>query len=67
MENLTLKEQRQQLRKWYLMTNIPVPEYLKEENHLCDPDSFDLDPVQCPACKEIMVNRFEGETRGEYR
>ena len=66
MDKLTLKEQWQQVRKWYLMTNTPVPGYLKEENHSCDPDSFDLDPKKCPACREIMVNRFEAENAGKY-
>jgi len=67
MEKLTLKEQWKQVRKWYLMTNTTVPEYLKEENHICDPDSYDLDPKNCPACREIMINRFEEENAGEYR
>lgn len=67
MEKLTLKEQRQQVRKWYLMTTTPVPEHLKDENHLCDPDSFDPDPVYCPACREIMIDHFEQENVGKYR
>ena len=67
MEELPLKEQRLQVKKWYLMTNTPVPEYLKEENHLCDPDSFDMDPKNCPACREMMVDRFEAENMGKYR
>ena len=67
MEELPLKEQRQQIRKWYLMTITPVPEYLKEDNHLCDPDSFVMDPKNCPACREMMVDRFEAENMGKYR
>ena len=67
MNRVTLKEQRQQIRKWYLMTNTPVPDYLKEENHLCDPDAFELDPKGCPACRELMVDRFEAENLGKYR
>ena len=67
MEELPLIEQRQQLRKWYLMTNTPVPEYLMAENHLCDPDSVDMDPKNCPACREMMVDRFEAENMGKYR
>ncbi len=67
MKKMTLKEQRMQVRKWYLMTNLPVPEYLKEEDHLCDPNSFELDPKTCPACREIMIDRFEKENMGKYR
>ena len=67
MEKLTLKEQWKQVRKWYLMTNTTVPEYLKEENHICDQDAFDLDPKNCPACREIMIDRFEKENAGNYR
>ena len=66
MEELPLKEQRQQIRKWYLMTITSVPEYLKEENHLCDPDSVDMDPKNCPACREMMVDRFEAENISKY-
>ena len=62
MVKLTLKEIRQQVRKWYLMTQTTVPEYLKDETHLCDPNGFDLDPKNCPACREIMIDRFERET-----
>jgi hypothetical protein len=67
MEKLTLKEQWKKVRKWYLMTNTTVPEYLKEENHLCDPDSYQMDPKNCPACREIMIDRFEQEPVREYR
>ena len=67
MEKLTLKEQRRQVRKWYLMTHTSIPEYLKEENHLCDPDAVKPDPKNCPACREIMIDRFEKENAGEYR
>lgn len=67
MEIHTLKEKRQQIRKWYLLTNAPIPEYLIEENHLCDPDSLDMDPKYCPACREFMVDRFEAENAGKYR
>ena len=67
MEELPLKEQRLQLRKWYLMMITLIPEYLKEENHLCDPDSFDMDPKNCPACREMMVDRFEAENMENYR
>lgn len=61
MEEPPLKKQRQQIRKWYLLTNTPIPEYFMEENHLCDPDSSALDPKNCPACREMMVDRFEAE------
>ena len=67
MEELPIKDQRQQIRKWYLMTITSVPEYLKEENHLCDPDSSDMDPKNCPACREMMIDRFEAETMENYR
>ena len=65
MEILTLKDKRQQIRKWYLLTNAPIPEYLIEEKHLCDPESVVMDPKGCPACREFMVDRFEMENVGK--
>lgn len=51
MEKRTLKEKRLQIKKWYLMTNTPVPDYLIEENHICDPDAYEVDLEACPASK----------------
>jgi hypothetical protein len=67
MTDQTLKEQRQQYRKWYLMTQTPVPDYLKEENHVCDPGSGKLDLENCPACREIYKKKLEQENLGKYR
>ena len=53
MKKLTLKAKRKLYSMWYLMTNTPVPEYLKEENHLCDPNAYYVELQQCPACREI--------------
>ena len=62
----TLKEIRQQSRKWYLMTNHRVPGYLVDENHRCDPDGFALDPDACPACGEMEQEILEKQNQGKY-
>ncbi len=67
MEDLTLKEQRQQIRKWYLMTHTPLPEYLREENHICDPDAPELDPENCPACEKMIKKQLKQANYGKYR
>ena len=59
MDKLTIKEQRLQIKKWYLMTQTSVPDYLKDENHRCDPDSYDLDRERCPACKELWLEKIK--------
>jgi len=67
MKKLTLKEKRQLYRKWYLITNTPVPEYLKEENHLCDPNAYYVELYQCPACREIESKAIRQMEMGKYR
>jgi len=67
MANLTLKEQRAQIRKWYLMTHTPPPDYLKEEDHVCAPDAFELDLENCPACREMRKKQLKQENLGKYR
>jgi hypothetical protein len=67
MKKLTLKEKRQQYRKWYLMTNTPVPEYLKEENHTCNPNAYYVELIQCRACGEIEAKAIRQMELGKYR
>ena len=67
MEKLTLKEKRLLYRKWYLMTNTPVPDYLKEENHICDPNAYYVELYQCPACREIESKVIRQMELGKYR
>jgi hypothetical protein len=67
MDKLTVKEKLMQVRKWYLMTQTPVPDYLKEENHTCDLDSTKFDPENCPACKEQYEDQLKQENLGKYR
>jgi hypothetical protein len=67
MVQLTLKEQRQQVRKWYLMNNSPVPDYLKDENHHCNPDAFEPDVDHCPACREMRIEILIEKNLGKYR
>ena len=67
MDRLTVVEQRAQFRKWYLMTRTPVPEYLKEENHICDPDAFLMDPEKCPACRDLRKKQLKQSYLGKYR
>ncbi len=67
MEGRTLREQRTQIRKWYLMTHSPVPDYLVEDNHTCDPDALTLDPENCPACREMKKKMLRQENVGKYR
>jgi len=67
MKKLTLKEKRQQYRKWYLMTNTPVPDYIKEENHTCDPNAYYVELHQCPACMKIESKAMRQMELGKYR
>jgi hypothetical protein len=67
MEELTIAEIRTQLRKWYLMTQTPVPAYLREEEHICDPDAFQLDPENCPACRALLEEKIRQGELGKYR
>jgi hypothetical protein len=67
MKKLTLKEKRQQYRKWYLMTNTPVPDYLKEVNHTCDPNAYYVEFYQCTACRQIELKAIKQMELGKYR
>ena len=67
MKKLTLKQKRQQYRKWYMMTRTPVPDYLKEENHRCDPNAYYVELHQCHACREIESKAIRQMEMGKYR
>jgi hypothetical protein len=67
METQTIAEIRHQLRRGYLRTQTPVPGYLREEEHICDPESYQLDPENCPACRALLEEKIRQGEIGKYR
>ena len=48
------------------MTNTPVPDYLKEETHTCDPDAYYMESHKCKACLKIESKALREIELGRY-